>query len=70
MKINTIRSGKEGFTIIEVMIVIGIIAILVVFGMLQFRLYHTRSYNAAALADLQNVKSELAAYYADNQFYP
>ena len=70
VEITPIRFGKEGFTLIEVMIAIGIIAILVVFGMLQFQLYHTRSYNAAALVDLQNVKSELAAYYADNQFYP
>jgi prepilin-type N-terminal cleavage/methylation domain-containing protein len=70
VKITPIRFGNKGFTLIEIMIVIGVLAILVVFGMLQFQLYHTRTYNAAALVDLQNVKSELAAYYADNQYYP
>ena len=60
----------HGFTLIEVILTIGILAILSVVGMLQFQNYHMKSYNTAALTDLQHVKTQLTAYYADNQYYP
>ena len=64
------KLNNKGFTLIELMIVIAIIGILAAIAIPQFAAYRTKSYNAAAQADLRNVKTNLEAYYADYQVYP
>ncbi len=61
--------NNEGFTLIELMIVIAIIGILAAIAIPQFSAYRTRSYNAAAEADLRNAATAQEAYYVDNQHY-
>jgi prepilin-type N-terminal cleavage/methylation domain-containing protein len=60
---------NEGFTLIELMIVIAIIGILAAIAIPQFSAYRTRSYNAAAEADLRNAATAQEAYYVDTQTY-
>ena len=60
---------EEGFTLIELMIVIAIIGILAAIAIPQFSAYRTRSYNSAAQADLRNATTAQEAYYVDNQTY-
>jgi len=60
---------NEGFTLIELMIVIAIIGILAAIAIPQFSAYRTRSYNAAAEADLRNAATAQEAYYVDAQTY-
>ena len=56
---------KEGFTLIELMIVIAIIGILAAIAIPQFSAYRTRSYNSSAQADVRNLATAQEAYYVD-----
>jgi len=60
---------KEGFTLIELMIVIAIIGILAAIAIPQFSAYRTRSYNSAAQSDLRNMATAQEAYYVDYSTY-
>ena len=60
---------NEGFTLIELMIVVAIIGILAAIAIPQFSAYRTRSFNSAAEADIRNAATAQEAYYVDNQTY-
>lgn len=60
---------NEGFTLIELMIVIAIIGILAAIAIPQFSAYRQRSYNSAANADLRNAATAQEAYYVDFMTY-
>ena len=60
---------NEGFTLIELMIVIAIIGILAAIAIPQFSAYRQRSYNSSANADLRNAATAQEAYYVDNMTY-
>jgi len=60
---------NEGFTLIELMIVIAIIGILAAIAIPQFSAYRQRSYNSSANADLRNAATAQEAYYVDFMTY-
>lgn len=62
--------NQKGFTLIELMIVIAIIGILAAIAIPQFSKYRARSYNAAALSDAKNMKTDMEGYYAEWDRYP
>ncbi len=69
MLTKLMNKNEEGFTLIELMIVIAIIGILAAIAIPQFSAYRTRSFNSAAAADIRNAATAQEAYFVDNQFY-
>lgn len=68
--ISAARKNDEGFTLVEllvVIIVLGILASIVVFGVAQFR---TDAQAAACKADMKQVSTAADAYNAKTGAYP
>ncbi len=62
--------NKDGFTIVELLIVIVIIGILASITIVAFNGIQNRAYNNSVIADLRNNAQSLAVYFADKGTYP
>ena len=60
----------RGFTIVELLIVIVVIAILASISIVAYNGIQSRANDAALASDLRQIKSKLELYYADNATYP
>lgn len=65
----SVRKNDNGFTLIELMVVIAIIGILAAIAIPQFASYRTRSFNTAAVASIRSFSTAQEAYYVDNRSY-
>ena len=63
------KKYEKGFTLIELMIVMAIIAVLAGIAIPQFDAYRTRAFNSSALADLRNAMGAQEVYYVNHQVY-
>ncbi len=69
------RAGKsasnhqQGFTLIEIMIVVAIIAVLAAFALPQYRDYVLRGQLVEASTELSAMRASMERYYQDNRTY-
>jgi len=65
-----LRRSTSGFTIVELLVVIVVIAILVALTLPNLFGLQRRARDDDRKNDLKNVQSALETYYSDNQAYP
>lgn len=65
---NPLRD-KEGFTLVELLIVVAIIGILAAIAIPQFSLYRQNAFDAAAKSDLANLAQMQDYYFIDSDTY-
>lgn len=63
-------NNKRGFTLLEVLVVIAIIAIIVAFAVTNFVGARQRARDVRKKSELQQMKSALRLYYNDFNIYP
>ena len=61
---------KKGFTLIEMLIVVAIIAILASVFLVGLRGFRAGAYDSRRISDLQKMQSYLEIYYTKNRAYP
>lgn len=66
----SIKKYKLGFTLIEVLIVISILAILIIASLLNFQKYRDKASDARSKSELVKLKIAFEDYYNDNNCYP
>lgn len=61
---------KKGFTLIEILIAVAIIAILTAIGIVSYTSINRRARDAKRVGDIEQIRSGLEMYRSDNGFYP
>lgn len=69
-QIRKAMSSEKGFTLVELLVVIGIIGILAMMLLPQFRGMRDRARVASCQSNLKNIGTTLESYYADKESYP
>lgn len=65
-RIRNIHANAEGFTLVELLIVVAIIAILAAIAVPQFSSYRKRAYVSTLNSDVKNAFTIAAAYFTAN----
>jgi general secretion pathway protein G len=64
------KSGRAGFTLIEVMIVVAIVGLLAGIAIPNYIGYRERAQVANAISEIRIIESEIASFFIDNERLP
>jgi general secretion pathway protein G len=65
-----LKHTNDGFTLVELLIVISLISVLAAMGLVQYRNSYTASKEAVLKTDLFRMRDAIDQYYADKGKYP
>ena len=68
-RLARLQKDSQGFTLVELMIVVAIIGILAAIAIPQFAAYRQRAFNSSAQSDVRNAKTAQEVLQADHQVY-
>ena len=54
---------EDGFTLIEILVVIAVISVLAAIAVMQYQKFNVRAFDTAAKSDLRNAMIALEAYF-------
>jgi type IV pilus assembly protein PilA len=66
---NTVRN-EQGFTLLELIVVVAVLGILMAIAIQQFSLYRSRATDVAMRSDLKNAALAMESYYGEFLDYP
>mgnify|MGYP001560786657 CR=1 FL=1 len=70
MKLNTVKDNPRGFTLLELLVVISIIAMLSSFILASISSARLKARDVRRVTDLREIQKALHLYYSDNFTYP
>ena len=63
-------SSSDGFTLLELIVVVAVLGILVAIAIQQFQLHRARAIDASMRSDLKNAALAMESYYGEFLQYP
>jgi type IV pilus assembly protein PilA len=63
-------SSSDGFTLLELIVVVAVLGILVAIAVQQFQLHRARAIDASMRSDLKNAALAMESYYGEFLQYP
>ena len=66
----SLKKSKEGFTIVELLIVIVVIGILALLVITTYSGIQAKARNSKRQADLKSLQTQLEAFFSQNGYYP
>lgn len=70
MKKNQASLRRQGFTFIEILVVVTIIAVLTMVGVTNFKVANQKARDGRRQGDLQQIRAALELYRTDQNAYP
>ena len=63
-------SSSQGFTLLELIVVVGIIGVIAAIAIPQYGTYKSRAVDSQMQSALKNARTAMEAYYIDHNDYP